>query len=109
MAGPIIMTEEYWKYSQLSFARHTGRINLNGKTYSVVNKEGITVFELSDPTSPHYVIGDKVIQPGEPCHLVRLDWIPVYRALGREKTIELVKNNISLDEALVKIKQKHKT
>ena len=100
MAGPIIMTEEYWKYSQFSFARHTGRINLNGKTYSVVNKEGITVFELSDPTSPHYVIGDKVIQPGEPCDLVHEDWIPIYKGLGRDKTIELVKSNTPLVEAL---------
>lgn len=100
MAGPIIMTEEYWKNSQFSVARFFGGMVFNGKHYSIVNKEGITVLELSDPKSPHYVEGDKVILPGEPCDLVHEDWIPVYKALGRDKTIELVKNNTSLDEAL---------
>lgn len=100
MAGPIIMTEEYWKNSQFSIARFYGRINLNGKMFYVVNKEGITVLELSDPNSPYYVEGEKVIQPGEPCDLVHEDWIPIYKRLGRDKTIELVKNNTPLVEAL---------
>ena len=32
-----------------------------------------------------------IIQPGEPCDLVMNEWIPIYRYLGREKTIELIK------------------
>lgn len=100
MTGPIIMTEEYWRNSQFSVARFYGGMNLNGSRFSIVNKEGITVLELSDPSSPHHVKGDKVIPPGEPCDLVREDWIPVYKALGRDRTIELVKSNTSLDEAL---------
>ena len=100
MAVPIIMTEEYWRNSQFSIARFYGCITLNGKIFYVVNKEGITVFELSDPRSPHYVEGEKVIQPGEPCDLVQEDWIPIYKRLGRDKTIELVKNNTPLVEAL---------
>ena len=103
MAGPILMTEEYWKNSQFSVARYYGGMVFNGSHYSIVNKEGITVLELSDPTSPHYVMGDKVIQPGEPCDMILDDWIPVYKALGRDKTIELVKNNIHLEEALTMI------
>ena len=31
------------------------------------------------------------------------DWIPVYQALGRDKTIELVKNDIPLEDALTMI------
>ena len=103
MAGPILMTEEYWKNSQLSVAKYYGGMVLNGKHYSIVNKEGITVIELSDPDSPYYVPGDKVIQPGEPCDLILDEWIPVYKALGRDKTIGLIKNNTTLEEALTMI------
>lgn len=103
MAGPIIMTEEYWKNSQFSVAKYYGGMTFNGKNYSIVNKDGITVLELSNPDSPHYVVSDKVIQPGEPCDMILDDWIPVYQALGRDKTIELVKNDIPLEEALTMI------
>lgn len=95
----IIIDEEYWKNSQLSVARFYGKIQINGHLYIIVNKEGIDVIQLSDPRSPHYVEGPKVIPEGEPCDLVRVDWIPVYQALGREKTIELVKAGTSLEDA----------
>ena len=97
------MTEEYWKNSQFSVAQYYGGMVFNGSHYSIVNKEGIPVVELSDPDSPYYVPGDKVIQPGEPCDLIMDEWIPVYKALGREKTIELVKSNTTLKEALTMI------
>ena len=58
MAGPIIMTEEYWKNSQFSVAKYYGGMTFNGKNYSIVNKDGITVLELSNPDSPHYVVSD---------------------------------------------------
>lgn len=47
MAETIVITEEYWANSFLSVARHTGRINYNGSTFLIVNKEGKTVFECS--------------------------------------------------------------
>ena len=97
------MTEEYWKNSQFSVAQYYGCMVLNGKHYSIVNKEGITVRELSIPGSPHYVSGDKVIPPGEPCDMILNEWIPVYKALGRDKTIELIKHNTTLEEALTMI------
>ena len=100
MSGPIIMTEEYWKNSQFSIAKYYGGMVFKDKHYYVVNKSGVTVRELCDPSSPFYVKGEKVIQPGEPCDLVLEDWIPVYKSLGRDKTIDLVKNGISLDVAL---------
>lgn len=100
MKDVIIMTEEYWANSQFSIARYYGGIQLNGHNYTIVNKEGLTIFELSDPISPHYVGDDKkAIEPGEPADLVREDWISVYRKLGRERTMELVKQNISLKDA----------
>lgn len=96
----IIMTEEYWVNSQFSIARHYGQIQINGKHYIIVNKQGLTIFELSNPQSKHYVGDDKMaIEPGEPADLVRADWIPVYRKLGRERFIEVVKQNMSLEDA----------
>ena len=95
------MTEEYWANSQFSIARHYGQIQINGKHYIIVNKQGLTIFELSNPKSKHYVGDDKMaIEPGEPADLVLIQWVPIYKALGREKTIELVKQNVSLEEAM---------
>lgn len=60
-----------------------------------------TIFELSNPNSQHYVGDDKkAIPPGEPADLVLIQWVPIYKALGRDKTIELVKQNVSLEEAM---------
>lgn len=37
--------------------------------------------------------------PGEPADLVMDDWLPVYRSLGREEFIKLLKRGVSLEEA----------
>lgn len=102
----IIMTEEYWAHSHLSIARHYGGIRIGAQEYKIVDKHGITLAELSDPRSGHFVREGKAIPPGEPADLVRVDWIPIYKKLGREKTIELVKNNVPLSEARKLIKSK---
>lgn len=100
MENVIFMTEEYWANTQFSIARRYGQIQINGRLYFIVNKQGVTIFELSNPQSKHYVGDDKMaIEPGEPADLVRTDWIPVYRKLGREKFIEVVKQNMSLKDA----------
>lgn len=39
------------------------------------------------------------IPPGEPADLVLKEWIPVYKKLGRDKTIECVEQGMSLKEA----------
>ena len=97
----IIMTKEYWANSHFSIARNYGQIEINGNIYVIVNKRGITIFELSNPNSKHYVGDDNMaIPPGEPADLVHFRWLPIYRALGREKTLELVKQNVSLEEAM---------
>lgn len=70
---PICMAEEYWANSYFSVARYYGGIQMNQYSYKIVNKEGITIFELSDPENEHYV-GDgdeQAIKPGEPADLVR--------------------------------------
>ena len=95
----IIMSEEYWANTHLSIARYYGGIKLNGDEYKIVNKDGITLEELSDPRSEHYVKEGKAIPAGEPADLVLKEWIPIYRKFGREKTIELAKRGLSLKEA----------
>lgn len=105
---PILMPEEYWANNQLSVARYCGGVRCDGKVWYIVNKDGITIHELSNPKSKHYV-GDgnkKAIEPGEPADLVREDWIPVYRILGREKVIELVKEGKELAEIIDTIDKK---
>lgn len=93
----ILMTEEYWANSQLSIARYYGGCTIGKIDYRIVNKEGISLFELSDPESKHYVGDDKkAIEPGEPADLVQKAWIPIYSKLGREKFVELIKNNPKL-------------
>lgn len=42
---PIAMAEDFWANSQFSIARHYGQIDLNGKLYIIVNKQGLTIFE----------------------------------------------------------------
>ena len=95
----VIMTEEYWANSHLSIARYYGGIKVNGDEYKIVNKDGVTLEELSDPHSKHYAGDGMAIPPGEPADLVRKDWIPIYRRLGRDRTIELVKIGTALKEA----------
>lgn len=93
------MTEKCWANSYFSIAKYYGGVKIDGHEYKIVNKEGVTLEELSNPSSKHYVKSGKAIQPGEPADLVRKDWIPVYRKLGRDRTIKLVRDGVSLAEA----------
>ena len=107
MNCPIIIEKEYWENSQLSIAKYYGGLKFNGKEYKIVNKDGITVEELSNPMSEHYVgNGEYAIPPGEPADLVQEEWLQVYRCLGRDKTIELIKKNVPLSIAKKQIKTK---
>ena len=104
---PICMAEDYWKCSQFSIARHYGCCRINGVEFVIVNKFGITVFELSNPKSKHFVgEGQMAIPPGEPCDLIQEPWIPIYKKLGRDNFITLLQDNpgITLKEAKAKIK-----
>lgn len=105
MGTPVIMEESYWMNTHLSVARYYGGIVFRRKEYFIVNKDGIKLLELSDPDSPHYVKEGMAIPPGEPADLVQTDWIPVYKALGRKKTFEIVESGKTLGEALLMVKE----
>lgn len=91
---PICMAEEYWANSYFSVARYYGGIQWNQYSYNIVDKEGVTLFELSDSDSEHYVGDDnQAIEPGEPADLVREDFIPYYKSLGREAFIKVLEEN----------------
>lgn len=105
----ILMEESYWRNSHLSVAKYYGGVSINvtGKTreYLVVNKEGITLQELSDPSSKHYV-GDEnmAIPSGEPVDLIDKEFIKYYKMLGRDKFISILKeHNLSSIPELKKI------
>lgn len=100
---PIIVAEEYWANSPLSIARHYGQIEFNGHLYIIVDKTGRDIFELSAIAEREG--RTKAIPPGEPADLCRKDWVKIYRALGREKFIELVKKGTSLKEAKQIVKE----
>lgn len=98
---PILFAEEYWANTQLSIVRYTGSVKFNGTEYTVVNKEGKTVFELSVEAVREG--REKAIEPGEPCDLVQNDFIPVYRKMGSEAFLRMLEENsdLTLEKAKV--------
>jgi hypothetical protein len=103
MKAPIFIPEETWANCQMSITRYYGGLRISCKDFRIVNKNGIDIFELSDPDSKHYVKDGMAIPPGEPADLVQLEWIPVYRKLGREQFMTLIKSNPNI--TLTKAKQ----
>ena len=94
----ILMEEEYWRNSFFSIANYYGRINVNigGETieYVIVNKEGKDIFECS--AEAEKAGRDKAIEPGEPVDLIDRRYIPVYRKIGREAFIKMIKRHHDL-------------
>ena len=88
---PIVMAEEFWRNGQLSVAAHTGRIKIDGVEYIIVDKRGHDIFECSIESK--YVGREKAIEPGEPADLCRVDFVPIYRELGRERFLKFCKDN----------------
>jgi hypothetical protein len=113
MAQPILMTEEYWANSQFSVVRYTGSMKWNGVVYVICNKEGKDIFQCSLEAEKEG--REKAIEPGEPCDLIDERYLPVYRKLGREKFIELIKEHQDLTPetaftlAGIRIKSKRKS
>lgn len=89
--APICMTEEYWANSPFSIARYYGQIKVDNHTYVIVNKEGKDIFECSAEADK--AGREKAIEPGEPADLVRQDFVKHYRRLGRDRFIEVLKQN----------------
>lgn len=83
MENAIVITEHVWANCQLSLARHTGRIRLDGHEYVIVDKRGHDIFECS--MEAERLGREKAIEPGEPADLCRTDFVSIYRELGRER------------------------
>lgn len=100
----ILMTEEYWANTQFSIVRYYGSIDINGKRYIIVNKEGKDLIQCSIEAEKEG--RGKAIEAGEPADLILAEWQPIYRALGRDTFIEYLKDgNNDLKEAKKFIKQ----
>lgn len=102
----ICMAEKYWENSQLSVVRDFGRINIDGDMYFIVNKDGIDVFALSAMAAKSG--NEKEIEPGEPCDLVRVDFIKYYKELKRDRFIEVLKEHPHASEQELKTIMKEK-
>jgi len=87
----IVMTESYWANTQFSVARYSGRIAVDGHEYVIVDKRGHDIFECS--MEAEKAGRKKAIEPGEPADLCRVDFVPIYRQLGREKFLEFLSSN----------------
>ena len=95
--SPILMTEEVWANSQLSIARFYGSCKMNGNTYIIVDKKGRDLFECSAEATR---LGrEKAIEPGEPADLIREEYKSIYRQLGREKFLEVLKSHPEIKSA----------
>lgn len=100
------MAESFWANSQLSIARYFGRIQLNGHEFVIVDKRGHDIFECS--LEAEKAGRKKAIEPGEPADLCRMDFVPIYRKLGRDKFLEFLKSNPDVD-TVKKAKDRLKT
>lgn len=76
---PILIEEGYWMNSQLSVARFYGGIKFNGEEYVIVPPKN---------------------------DLILTKWVPVFKALGRERTVKIIENGTSLEVAKQMIKAK---
>lgn len=90
----ILLTKEAWMSSCFSVAKFSGGITVTGeggkeREFFVVNKEGKTLMQVGIPA-------------GEPADLVDKEFIPLYKKLGREKFIEIVKDNSLLSREELK-------
>lgn len=92
---PVMMAEEYWVNSQLSYARYTGSVKCWGVEYVICDKRGHTIFECSLEAEREG--RQKAIEPGEPADLVDIRYVKIYRKVGREKFIEMLRYDSNLE------------
>ncbi len=93
----IVMTENYWANSMFSIARYFGKISIDGHEYVIVDKRGHDIFECS--IEAEKAGREKAIEPGEPCDLCRVDFVPIYRKLGREQFLKFIQENPDINTA----------
>lgn len=92
---PLMMAEEYWANSQLSIARHTGQVKYWRRVYVIVDKRGHDIFECSQEAQKEG--REMAIEPGEPADLVDTRYVKIYRKVGRDKFIEMLKHDTNLE------------
>lgn len=103
---PILMDESYWANSQLSVARLYGQVRLNGVEYIIVNKEGKDIYECS--VEAERAGRQKAIEPGEPADLIDKRYIKLYKKMGREKFLQMLKEfQVSSPQEAEKIYKEH--
>ena len=107
----IVMAEEYWRNSMFSIAKYYGGMNLKiggeNVSYTIVNKEGKTLLELSEEAEK--AGRHMAIEPGEPADLVDNRYIPIYRELGRDRFLAMIENEpIKTPEQARKLVSKYK-
>lgn len=88
---PLVMTEHFWANLQLSIARYTGRVKMDGAEYIICNKDGKDFFQCS--IEADMAGREKAIESGEPADLVRTDVLPIYREFGRDRFLRFCKEN----------------
>lgn len=107
----IVIAEEFWRNSMFSVAKYYGgmkvKIGRENVSYTIVNKEGKTLFELSieaEKAGRHMAI-----EAGEPADLVDNRYIPIYRELGRDRFLAMIENeHINSPEQARKLVPKYK-
>ena len=94
-----------------SIAKYYGgmKLQIGGEniSYTIVNKEGKTLLELSveaEKEGRHMAI-----EPGEPADLLDNRYIPIYRELGRDRFLAMINNeHINSPEQARKLVPKYK-
>ena len=94
-----------------SIAKYYGGMNLKiggeNVSYTIVNKEGKTLLELSEEAEK--AGRHMAIEPGEPADLVDNRYIPIYRELGRDRFLAMIENeSIKTPEQAKKLVPKYK-
>ena len=94
-----------------SIARYYGgmKLQIGGEniSYTIVNKEGKTLLELSEEAEKEG--RHMAIEPGEPADLVDNRYIPIYRELGRDRFLAMIENEpIKTPEQARKLVSKYK-
>lgn len=102
----IVITEHYWANSMFSIVRYIGKISVGGFDYVIVDKRGHDIFECTFEAEK--AGREMAIEPGEPCDLCRVDFVPIYRKLGREQFLKFLQENpdvYSVKRAKERLKQ----
>lgn len=100
----LLMAEEYWANTHLSVVRYYGCVKFDGADYIIVDKLGRDVWECSAIANREG--RSKAIEPGEPADLIWRNLQPHYRALGRDRILELLKDGADFDTIAQAAQQK---